>query len=342
MSRKGNRSPPSRKSLPERAKASANPAKAYQLLQSQTDSTGDEQAEHWGKADLAALTLTHSLSIRPLEARGLGPLLQEILDAAVAIGEAEGGTLQLFEGRLLHIVAHHGHQAAFLNSFAFAGNQATAWGEAVRWGQRVIVGDVENSPLFAYAASRKILREASVRAVQCTPLLTRRGKLLGILTTHWAIPHVPDERDLWRIDLLVRQAADLIEQDQGAEWLRIAGEDLQARTEQLQTTNEMLLNKQQELEAANEDLRVQEQELRSHAETLRASEERFRQVAECAGEFIWEVDAHGLYTYASPVPGRILGYQPQELVGYRGADTDITERRAQRGCCARARRGFGR
>ncbi len=48
---------------------------------------------------------------------------------------------------------------------------------------------------------------------------------------------------------------------------------------------------------------------------LRRSEERFQQVAECAGEFIWEVDAQGLYTYANPVVERVLGYQPQELVG---------------------------
>jgi two-component system, cell cycle sensor histidine kinase and response regulator CckA len=45
------------------------------------------------------------------------------------------------------------------------------------------------------------------------------------------------------------------------------------------------------------------------------SEERFRQVAESAGEFIWEVDADGLYTYASPVVEQILGYSPEEVVG---------------------------
>ena len=33
---------------------------------------------------------------------------------------------------------------------------------------------------------------------------------------------------------------------------------------------------------------------------LREGEERFRRVAETAGEFIWKVDAEGLYTYASP------------------------------------------
>ena len=48
---------------------------------------------------------------------------------------------------------------------------------------------------------------------------------------------------------------------------------------------------------------------------LRKSEQRFKQVAESAGEWIWEVDAHGLYTYASPVVEKILGYTPEEIVG---------------------------
>jgi PAS domain S-box-containing protein len=48
---------------------------------------------------------------------------------------------------------------------------------------------------------------------------------------------------------------------------------------------------------------------------LRVSEERFRQVAESAGEWIWEVNAEGLYTYASPVAEKIIGYRPDELVG---------------------------
>jgi PAS domain S-box-containing protein len=48
---------------------------------------------------------------------------------------------------------------------------------------------------------------------------------------------------------------------------------------------------------------------------LKESEQRFRQVAETAGEFIWEVNAEGLYTYVSPTVEKILGYTPEELVG---------------------------
>ena len=55
--------------------------------------------------------------------------------------------------------------------------------------------------------------------------------------------------------------------------------------------------------------------LRMASEALRTSEERFRQVAETVADFIWEVDANGLYTYTSPSVERILGYTPGELVG---------------------------
>ncbi len=50
-------------------------------------------------------------------------------------------------------------------------------------------------------------------------------------------------------------------------------------------------------------------------QALRESENRFQQVAESAQEWIWEVDTNGLYTYASPVVEKILGYKPEEIVG---------------------------
>ncbi len=50
-------------------------------------------------------------------------------------------------------------------------------------------------------------------------------------------------------------------------------------------------------------------------QALQESENRFRQVADIAGEWIWEVDAEGLYRYSSSAVERILGYSPDELVG---------------------------
>ncbi len=50
-------------------------------------------------------------------------------------------------------------------------------------------------------------------------------------------------------------------------------------------------------------------------ESLRRSEERFKQVISCSGAWVWEVNADGLYTYASPTVESILGYDADEIVG---------------------------
>ncbi len=50
-------------------------------------------------------------------------------------------------------------------------------------------------------------------------------------------------------------------------------------------------------------------------ETLRQSEKRFEDIVQSTGECIWEVDAQGRYSYISPVVEKILGYQPQEIIG---------------------------
>ena len=47
--------------------------------------------------------------------------------------------------------------------------------------------------------------------------------------------------------------------------------------------------------------------MRQEAEAaLRISEERFKQIAEVAGEFIWEVDSTGLYTYVNKISEGVL------------------------------------
>ena len=45
------------------------------------------------------------------------------------------------------------------------------------------------------------------------------------------------------------------------------------------------------------------------------SEERFRDVTANTGDWIWEMDTEGRYTYSSPVVARILGYTPEEVLG---------------------------
>jgi PAS domain S-box-containing protein len=48
---------------------------------------------------------------------------------------------------------------------------------------------------------------------------------------------------------------------------------------------------------------------------IEESHRRFKQIVDNAAEWIWEVDANGLYTYSSPVVEQVLGYTPHEIVG---------------------------
>jgi len=61
---------------------------------------------------------------------------------------------------------------------------------------------------------------------------------------------------------------------------------------------------------------VQDVTERKRAEAaLRQSEQRFRHLVETTFDWIWEVDAEGHYTYASPKVRELLGYAPEEVIG---------------------------
>ncbi len=55
-------------------------------------------------------------------------------------------------------------------------------------------------------------------------------------------------------------------------------------------------------------------------EALKDSEERFRSLVEMTSDWIWEIDARGIYTYASPKIKDILGYEPSEILGKTAMD----------------------
>jgi PAS domain S-box-containing protein len=50
-------------------------------------------------------------------------------------------------------------------------------------------------------------------------------------------------------------------------------------------------------------------------QAVRHSEERFRNLVETSSDWVWEVNEHQVYTYASSKVCDILGYLPQEVVG---------------------------
>ncbi|HLK50702.1 MAG TPA: PAS domain S-box protein [Bryobacteraceae bacterium] len=168
--------------------------------------------------DLAAMTRMQQLSTRLVQSGGIPELLGEILDAGIEITAADMGNIQLLDdaGRL-GIVAHRGFEAPFLDFFNEVHDGLAACGSALQKGERVIVEDVASSPVFAGTPALDAMLAAGARAVQSTPLVSRSGKVLGMFSTHYRRRRRPTERELRLLDLLARQAADLIERKRGEE-----------------------------------------------------------------------------------------------------------------------------
>jgi PAS domain S-box-containing protein len=151
--------------------------------------------------------------------------LQAMLGAAIAITAADKGNIQLIDPRTgaLQIAAQRGFDDSFLAWFANVDREeATACAAAVGSAQRVIVEDVADSDIFRGQTSLPMLLRAGVRAVQSTPLVSSDGNLLGVISTHFARPHRPGERQLRLLDLLARQGSDFLERKEAEKALREA------------------------------------------------------------------------------------------------------------------------
>jgi len=72
-----------------------------------------------------------------------------------------------------------------------------------------VVEDVETDPIFA--PYREAARNAGFRSCHSTPLITRSGTIIGVLSVHFRKRHRPSERETCLMDLYAQMAADTIE-----------------------------------------------------------------------------------------------------------------------------------
>jgi formate hydrogenlyase transcriptional activator len=170
--------------------------------------------------ELAAMVRLHQLSTRLLASAELPALLEEVLQATIELQTADFGNVQIYnpQTRMLRIVAQRGFREDFLDYFRDVHQDSAACGRALQRGERVIIEDVQTDA--AFEPHRNIAASAGYRGVQSTPLYSRSGQPLGIISTHFRQPHRPSERELRLTDLYARQAAEMIEIKQAEARLR--------------------------------------------------------------------------------------------------------------------------
>lgn len=143
------------------------------------------------------------------------PLFEEILDAAIAIQKAQFGSLQIYDPKTgsLQIVAHRGLSQDFLEHFREAPADFSAYEQTVGTRERVVIEDVETDPGFE--PHRQLAASSGFRSLYSGPLLGRRDQLLGVVSTHFRLPHRPSEQELELTDVYLKIAAEMIERRDG-------------------------------------------------------------------------------------------------------------------------------
>src|SRR6185312_10426155 len=138
--------------------------------------------------ELNAMTRLQQLSSSVAQSGEITGLLDQVIDAAIEIVEADMGNIQLFRKGRLRIVCQRGFKPPFLDFFDGMEHGVAACGTALQCGERVIVDDVSQSAIFPNTVAREVMLEAGAPSVQSTPLLGRSGRVLGMLSTHYQKP----------------------------------------------------------------------------------------------------------------------------------------------------------
>ena len=149
-------------------------------------------------------------------ARGLADTLGKFLAMALTIRRTDLGNIQLFnpETRALSIATQRGFDLNFLEYFGTVGTEdECACGRAMRSGEPVVIADVTADPGFT--PHRDIAASAGFRAVQSTPLISREGAFLGVMSTHFRSAQGPSPAELRAFEVHARRTVNMIEQLNG-------------------------------------------------------------------------------------------------------------------------------
>jgi PAS domain S-box-containing protein len=173
-------------------------------------------------------------------------IYKHVLDAAIDLMSADKGSMQVFhpERCQLRLLVQRGFDPAVAGRWEWVGcDSATTCSMALVTGDRVIVPDFEACEVMAGTADLDAFRRSDVRAAQSTPLMSRSGGLLGMVTTYWKKPHRLTDRALQPLDVLARQAADLIERNEAEQALRESREQFRWLASIVESSDDAILSK---------------------------------------------------------------------------------------------------
>lgn len=187
-----------------------------------TDISDRKRAEATIAAELRNTQLLRELATRLVTEGDIQTLYQEVISAAIALTHADGGTVQILDdaSQELVLIATQGFSRTMTDYFyRVDASSNTSCGMALRSGDRTFI-DFDVPASEDPDGSLQMHVEAGYLSAQSTPLISRSGRAIGMVSTHWHDHRRLSDRELRFLDLLARQASDLIEQRQFEQALR--------------------------------------------------------------------------------------------------------------------------
>jgi PAS domain S-box-containing protein len=153
-----------------------------------------------------------------------------ILNAAMELMQADFATVQILDPDGVHLnmlAARNLHPISRDFWQRVDAHSNCGCGIALQTNTRIVIPDLETCDIITDPEQLREYHRSNIRAMQSTPLISRSGQPLGMISTGWQQPHEPSERSFALCDVLARQAADLIERTQVEAALRKSQERLE-------------------------------------------------------------------------------------------------------------------
>jgi PAS domain S-box-containing protein len=234
------------------------------------DRTANYEAKKALERELTDNQRLQEISTRLIAEGDFEALVGEILLAAITVTHADMGAIQLVEGEAgetLRLLDSKGYSLETIHGIdQLSPADHPEYINSLRRGGRIVTANLHDSPIFSGSQFARLLKQAGANSLQSTPLISRSGRFLGIISNQWRETHEPEGRELRLLDLLARQAADLIERHQSEIALR----------EQKQELLEISLHLEQRVAQRTEELQTQTARLQNLAVELASAEQRER------------------------------------------------------------------
>jgi PAS domain S-box-containing protein len=165
-------------------------------------------------AELALTHKLHEVSLQSVRDGGVLAVHERILECASEIMNADMACIHLVDEAkgALPLLASRGVFSEFVRSIDHSDTEAASCFALARSFRRFTVADVNAGETLTGSLIRPERRQ-ELRAGQSTPLFSRSGHLVGLLSTYWRGTYLPEDQELRLLDILARQASDLIERN---------------------------------------------------------------------------------------------------------------------------------